>query len=145
MKNFIYLIVAVVLVSSCSNDDTNFSENLDLFLGTWQLKSITFQGDLILTTPSAVTIEFEKNSQEVTFNGSSTCNNYGGDVTNLTETNISFLHLFNTEIACSGDKGNFEITYFNLFSKIDRYNFKNNILKLYFEDNSYVSFEREVI
>ena len=132
-------------MTSCSSEDTKYSENLDSLLGTWELKSIIFGGDLILSTPSKVTIEFKKDSQEVIFNGSSTCNSYGGNVSIITETKISLSELFHTEIACSGDKGNFETTYFNLFSKIDRYKFENeNLLLVFFEDTSYLSFEREV-
>ena len=53
MKTVLYLILALLIVSSCDSEEPSL-ENINSFLGTWELKSFIYQGDIAIFIPSMI-------------------------------------------------------------------------------------------
>lgn len=140
MKIYIYISLFFLLFSSCDNEIA--FNNYSSFLGTWELKTVLIGGDGVSTPPSQITINFSEQEKELVFNGSSTCNFYGGDVIKISANNISLSAMFTTEIACSPDLlNNYENEYYNWLGKATNYSIEENTLILFF-DNTFLNFEK---
>ena len=140
MKRFSCIIFLMLLTVSCDNEEPNI-QNLEPFIGTWELQSFIYQGDIAIAVPSEVTITFSDEVSPLTFNGYSSCNNYGGDVPKITTERISFSDIFSTEIGCSEEIGSFESFYYDTLGKINQYSFENDQLVLFYE-NTYLGFSK---
>lgn len=141
MKTFIYIFIFTFLFSSCE-DQINL-QNLNPFIGTWELKTVLIGGDGVSTPPSTITINFTEQAKNLVFNGNSTCNFYGGEVVEITPRNsISLSAMFTTEIACTPDILNsYESEYYTWLSKVTQYSVEENKLILSFNDTS-LNFEK---
>jgi len=136
MKITIFILFSFIVFSSCE-DNVNL-ENIDPFLGTWELKTVVIDGDAISTPPSKITIIFSEQKENLVFSGSSTCNFYGGEVIKITTKNdISLSAMYTTEMACSPDLLNlYENDYYNWLTKASQYSIVENQLVLSFENTS---------
>ena len=141
MKNLFYIVLSVILFSSCDENIT--LGNIDPFLGTWELKNVLIGGDAISTPPSKITIIFSERSNNLIFSGNSTCNFYGGEVIKITSKNdISLSEMYTTEMACDPDLLNlYENEYYNWLTKTTQYSIEDNKLVLYSE-NANLNFEK---
>ena len=73
MKKIIYLFIAVMGISSCSNDDDSNNPTQDPFVGNWELASETVNG-------TAVTLDCDADTLEVSEDGSYTLNRAFTDI-----------------------------------------------------------------
>jgi heat shock protein HslJ len=138
MKTTFYSLLIFLFLTTCDNN-TGIGD-LDNLQGTWKLDGIIYQDDIAISIPADVTIDF---NNDATFNGKSTCNNYGGEISMFTKEAISFSTLFTTEIACSEPELNaFENNYYLWLSEVKQYHIENNRLALFFS-NTYLYFEKE--
>jgi heat shock protein HslJ len=141
MKTITYTLFSLMLLSSC--DDSINVDNIDPFLGTWELKNVLIEGDAISTPPSKITIIFSEETKNLVFSGQSTCNFYGGEVIKVTpKKDISLSAMYSTEMACSPDLLNmYENDYYKWLTQTNQYSIEDNKLVLSFE-KTYLNFEK---
>ncbi len=138
MRSTIYLLFTFLLLISCDNE-TAINKNQNL-LGIWELQKVIIDNQ-ITTPPSSVTLIFSKSSD---FNGTSTCNSYGGQVKEITKKTISFFDIYSTEIFCTPQQLNtFEQKYYQLLQNSKQYSIEDSILILFSDNNSKMEFVKE--
>jgi len=141
MKARLITILILFLFLACDSD-TNMG-NTDKLLGSWELKSILHEGDIVVWIPSKVTLAFSQESKPIVFNGSATCNFYGGEIRKFNSKTIDLSNLFSTEMACSPDHLNiFENDYYKWLGRVTHYEINETTLVLSY-DNTWLTFEKE--
>ncbi|WP_318310127.1 META domain-containing protein [Flagellimonas crocea] len=143
MKNFITLLVSLMLIISCNDDNesvisaTNLNVSSNAFesiRGKWELVSIDSQNrDETIPPPTTVTLEFESDlNEELKFflGGNASCNQYGGELLKLDNNTIDFVQLYATEALCPESSWNqFEAVYLEmLFNSMEYYLSNENLM-----------------
>ena len=144
MKNFITLLVLLMLIISCNDDNesvisaTNLNVSSNAFesiRGKWELLSLDSQKmDATIVPPTTVTLEFESDlNEELKFflGGNASCNQYGGELLKLDNNTIDFVQLYATEALCPEPSWNeFEAVYFSMLFNSTEYSLSSESLTL---------------
>ena len=110
------LLLPLCLSTACKKDVQEAAQ----LNGSWKVYALNGKDVAHLEA----TCDFDINKLQIS--GSSGCNRYGSDIT-VNEKNQS-LHIGNiiqTKIGCPGEKGIFEVDFFNALRKVSHYHFTN--------------------
>lgn len=116
-------------ISSCGVKSTKHISNEDKIEGNWFLLAMNNKEVYKGNEVKAVVLSLEINKGNKRLLGFDSCNNFFGQITKLTTSEIEFGNIASTRKACFG--GSFDIAfYYKLLSKVSYYKIEKEQLKL---------------
>lgn len=126
----------ILFTAFVMNEKQNDSPSL--YNTKWLLKKIHTD----TSTEDIFTNAFIKfNLQKKTAGGNGSCNTFGSNFIN-TDHQISITNIFSTKMYCEGVQQT-EDSFFSQLKKVNRFEIKNKTLRLYFDEELLLEFEKE--
>lgn len=119
----------LLVLFSCGVKNAKHISNEEKIEGTWSLLAMNNKEVYKGNEAKAVVLPLEINKEKKRLSGFDSCNNFFGQITKLTNSEIVFGNIASTRKACFG--GSFDIVlYYKLLSKVSYYKVEKEQLKL---------------
>ena len=149
---FALITLSFFISTSCGDDDFQNQNsgptgiNFELLEGEWDLENIIEGSGAVLAPPAPVNLilaQSAENPMAFSYNGTSTCNLYSGNVNFSANNRVSLGSFLTTEMACGeADLNTFEETYYRFLGQSVEFQLGQDSFALLTPDGETLNFIR---